>query len=64
MWRPPGCGCPWAAFSSGAMEAHYTLEHQVVECPGQLPSLPSPKSGPGHRAGNNSRAYFLECRGC
>ena len=53
MWRPPGCGGPWAAFSSGAVEAHPTLEYQnikgdktYVEAPGQLSSLPSPKSGP------------------
>ena len=54
MWSP------WAAFSRGAVEAHPTLEYQkingdkkyveaplVVEAPGQLPSLPSPKSRPG-----------------
>ena len=53
MWRPPGCGGPWAAFSSGAVEAHPTLEYQhikgdktcggplVVEAPGQ-PSVVEP----------------------
>ena len=48
MWRPR------AAFSSGAVEAHPTLEYQkikgdktYVEASGQLPSMPSPKSGPG-----------------
>ena len=42
MWRLPGCGGPWAAFSSGAVEAHPTLENQnikgdktYVEVPGQ-----------------------------
>ena len=42
MWRPPGCGGPWAAFSSGAVEAHPNLEYQkikgdktYVEAPGQ-----------------------------
>ena len=28
MWKPPGCGGPWAAFSSGAVEAHPTLEYK------------------------------------
>ena len=52
MWRPSGCGGPWAAFSSGAVEAHPTLDYQkikgdktYVEATVQLPSLPSPKSG-------------------
>ena len=31
MWRPPGCGGPWAAFSSGAVEAHPTLEYQNIK---------------------------------
>ena len=31
MWRPPGCGGPCAAFSSGAMEAHPTLEYQKIK---------------------------------
>ena len=31
MWRPPGCGGPWAAFSSGAVEAHPTLEYQKIK---------------------------------
>ena len=42
MWRLPGCGGPWAAFSSGAVEAHPTLEilnikgdKTYVEVPGQ-----------------------------
>ena len=26
MWRFSGCGGPWAAFGSGAVEAHPTLE--------------------------------------
>ena len=29
--RPPGCGGPWAAFSSGAVEAHPTLEYQNIK---------------------------------
>ena len=28
MWRRPGYGIPWAAFSSGAVEAHPSLEYQ------------------------------------
>ena len=31
MWRPPGCGGPWAAVSSGAVEAHPTLEYQKIK---------------------------------
>ena len=31
MWRPHGCGDPWAAFSSGAVEAHPTLEYQKIK---------------------------------
>ena len=27
----PGCGGPWAAFSSGAVEAHPTLEYQKIK---------------------------------
>ena len=30
----PGCGGPWASFSSGAMEAHPTLDKAHVEAPG------------------------------
>ena len=36
MWRLPGCGGPWAVFSSGAVEAHFTVEYQnkiYVEAP-------------------------------
>ena len=29
--RPPGCGGPWAAFSSFAMEAYPTLEYQNIK---------------------------------
>ena len=31
MWRPPGCGGPWAAFSNGAVEAHPTLEYPKIK---------------------------------
>ena len=31
MWRPPGCGGPWTAFSSGAVEAHPTLEYHKIK---------------------------------
>ena len=30
MWMPPGCGGPWAAFSSGNVEANPTLEYQNI----------------------------------
>ena len=28
----PGCGGPWESFSSGAVEAHPTLEYHKIEC--------------------------------
>ena len=28
----PGCGDPWAAFSSGAVEAYPTLENKKIKC--------------------------------
>ena len=71
MWMPPGCGGPWAAFNSGAVEAHTTREYQeikgdepcegpmVMKAPGQLPSLPSPKSGPGQRNSIVSIVYVI-----
>ena len=31
MWRSSGCGGTWAAFSSGAVEAHPTLEYPKIK---------------------------------
>ena len=31
MWRSSGCGGPWAAFSSGAVEAHPTLDYKKIK---------------------------------
>ena len=31
MWRLPGCGGPWAVFSSGAVEAHPTLQYLKIK---------------------------------
>ena len=54
LWRPPGCGGPWATFSIGAVETNPTLNvsiqfvvHEicegpmVVEAPGQLTAQPA-----------------------
>ena len=31
MWRPPGYGGSWAVFSSGAVEAHLTLQYLKIK---------------------------------
>ena len=110
MWRLPGCGGSWAVFSSGAVEAHLTLQYLkikgdklyveapwlwrplgslqywscggptyptipknerwqnicggplVVEAPGQLSSLPSPKSSPVESPQNILNIYIYALR--
>ena len=39
MWKPSGCGSPWAAFSSGAVEAHPTLPYPRIPKKGTRPIM-------------------------